>query len=512
MNKMEKPRNTFWGIIDKLVCALNMTLLVGDLLTVIKISTELKYQPSSKQQTNVKKIDKVKDSINQIGIQKAKTLGKQRINWGQGIERSDSEAIERRRKQRQKIMAFNRAVNESHRHLFNNSSSRILGESSFIGLNNQNSGEQQTANSRVKQLPKHLAQRSERQTNQNEAQKHRKMVIDHERTLEYNQRNLAIEAFSKAPLTDNPKSYSSSICLLNNILNTVHLSLIQISICSLPQSPVVLLTLLILLELVFILLTIIPFCTVCRFISKVDLCSKITKSVCLEGFFISCLIIKLNSGRAQAPVDENLQRFGMLFISLGIFNSYFFLIIKIVQILGRMIKKRLMNKPKESKEGQDLTLSQRGLIFYKADDLDKTEGNEVAKGLAQFWEAPPQQTIKIEEDLKDKTEYEKQEVQPPDLILDLGSAENHSKRKKDRRKQKRKKDKSRKKHQRRSSRHRKKQQKERNSNPGHKAAKDDEFLDNRFDFNKENIDKKIEKHKKDKRSKMKHERKSEKVN
>ena len=199
-----------------------------------------------------------------------------------------------------------------------------------------------------------------------------KLFIDHKKTIDFNQRNIQVESFVKHYLQNHPKSFTHRLCLVSNILNVLHIALVQICIASLPHSPRTLLGLLMVLEVLFCLLTLIPYCFHHKFISLVELLSKTMKSLCIGGFFVVCIIISHSSDpRVDLPVNGTVQSIGMVFIALGICFTYIFTIIKIIKLVIKNLKERSKNKKKGQKNknklkgNEDLTQIQRGLIFYK---------------------------------------------------------------------------------------------------------------------------------------------------
>ena len=167
--------------------------------------------------------------------------------------------------------------------------------------------------------------------------------------MEYNQRNMEIESFAKNYIDTDPKSYTSNLCLLSNMLNVVHVALMQVCIVALPHSPRILLFILLALEILFCLLRLTPYCFHHRFISVVEHLSKIFRSLCLGGFFAVCLIITmLSDPRGNRPVNQQAQSIGIVMIFFGIASSYFFMIIKVIQLILQTIsenrKKRTLRR------------------------------------------------------------------------------------------------------------------------------------------------------------------------
>ena len=200
-----------------------------------------------------------------------------------------------------------------------------------------------------------------------------KLLIDHARTIQFNSRNLAIERFEKASLSDHKKSFSHPLCLLYNFFNVFHLALMQVSIASLPHSPGTLLIILTAMELLFTLLTLIPYIFHHRFLPVVELSARLIKSFCIWGFLVICLVINSSTrSRFDLRVNHTVQKVGIIFIALDIFASYFFLVVRVIIFIIKRIRSKFSEKNSNEKnhkieEGaEDLTQTQRGLIFYKA--------------------------------------------------------------------------------------------------------------------------------------------------
>ena len=241
-------------------------------------------------------------------------------------------------------------------------------------------------------------------------------MIDHSRTMKYNQRNKEIEKFSKSYISADQNSYTS-LCLLSNILNVVHVSIAQVFIVSLSHSPRILLTLLMTTEVLFWLLTLIPYCFQHKFISVVELLHKCSKSMCLGGFFVVCIKITFSSDpRVNHPVDESFQSTGIAFLTFGIASTYIFTLIKIIQMVIAAVAKRLAKRGKKESDKledvEDLTKSQRGLIFYKEEkensmefferenSLSRPEGGEGQGMGRKMTKKTPKKNLRIKKNLR----------------------------------------------------------------------------------------------------------------
>ena len=208
-----------------------------------------------------------------------------------------------------------------------------------------------------------------------------KVHINLAKTLAYNSRNLEIEKFSRSLLIKDPRSFTSPLQLLNNFFGVLHIALMQVSIVALPHSPNLLLITLMIMELTFCLLTLVPYLLNFRFVSCIELLSKALKSFFLEAFFSVCLIISLSSGGTELPVNKSLQKLGVITISLGVITAYLFTIVKMVILVVGVVK-GLVQKNKKKKEKttgeEDLSLEMRGLFFYSDVDLEAMRAEEEA--------------------------------------------------------------------------------------------------------------------------------------
>ena len=199
-----------------------------------------------------------------------------------------------------------------------------------------------------------------------------KLAINHKKTIWYNSRNLAIEKFGRSMLLDDPHIYESPILLPNNLFNVYHLTVLQLLILSLPHSPTLCLALLVLSELLFMLLTVLPYWKHIKFISSLEFWSKVVRFVCMTGFFGVCLLIRITSPEEYQPVSQTLQNIGIMLISAGVLTTYLFTVIKLFLLVKTLLKEYLNKKKNKEKEVvEDLTKEQRGLIFYKEEEEEK---------------------------------------------------------------------------------------------------------------------------------------------
>ena len=407
-------KNDFWGVIVKLICGLNITLLTMDLLTIIEISLNLKFVPEEDKATkgeigSTEQLDlAVERNLGNGGFTKVRK-GRSRFNPRKNLNKVWATSQQRRRQQSKKD------VNLTHRkksilQLSSESMKMDLSESreminhedqdEDLSLPNtkiqksefleKNSIEGQIDFDREQNAPQGAFsnQNKEQQVSQTQKREHidlrlkEKRYIDHKTTIKYNRRNLAVEGFSRALLINNPKAYSSSLILLNNLFNVIHLVLIQVSVASLPHSPLILISLLLSFELVFALFTIIPYIGTFKFISKIEFWGKMAKVICLEGFYSVCFFITISSTRVQLPVNKTLQSVGIWFIVLGIVMSYIFTVIKIVLLVVNAVQgwirdRKKANGQRSIAQKEDLTQRKRGLIFYQEEEEKEEEFQEI---------------------------------------------------------------------------------------------------------------------------------------
>ena len=208
-------------------------------------------------------------------------------------------------------------------------------------------------------------------------QKVEKPYIDHLRTLQHHQQDPEFTNFTRAMLRDDPRAYESSLGLLHNTLNVVHLALFQIAIPSLPHSPTTLLIILWSMELLFYLLTLIPCLIKFRFMSWFKLTEKTFKFIFMESFFGVCLMISLKSNRDRMPVNKSLQEIGIYSVIFGIIVNYCFVFGNIVISIIKIVK--IFKDKKSTAEKDDLTLEKRGLIYYTDKKQSSLDDPEVRK-------------------------------------------------------------------------------------------------------------------------------------
>ena len=211
----------------------------------------------------------------------------------------------------------------------------------------------------------------------------KKLIIDHKKTLFYNQRNMAIENFCSSILVNSSESYDSIFMVLNSFLDVIQMALLQIFVVALPLSTRILLFLLIVMEIVFIMMTIVPFVFKYRFISMLDFVAKVVKFICMETFYVVLFIITLSSGQERRPVSPFLEDFGILVISTGITTTYLFTILKIIKLIVKAVKK-FKEKFKEKFKDNKLIQKNKGssLIFYslKIEKKYEDESNQINSG------------------------------------------------------------------------------------------------------------------------------------
>ena len=229
--------------------------------------------------------------------------------------------------------------------------------------------------------------------NKGEAQSRRR-VIDHEKTLRYNSINQEIDKFTRSTLPKNSKkSFQSSLCLLNNYFNILEISIMQVLIPALPNSPLVLLSLLTATQITFLLLTVIPFVFHTRFMGWAEFFGKLVRSLCMLGFFVVCLVITVTDGVKRQPVNDTLQMAGIVLIIAGVAASYVFMVLKSGLMAYKLVKEYLAKRNKNgtgtvggegggerSGNGSEkiLVKLREGVLFYKikADGVEEESMRE----------------------------------------------------------------------------------------------------------------------------------------
>ena len=266
-----------------------------------------------------------------------------------------------------------------------------------------------------------------------------KIYINHPKTLLYNGRNMEIEKFCRSILVKDPRSYKSSFCLLNNLFNVIQLAVLQITIVSLPNSPTILISILMLAELLFFLMTLVPYFCIFKFISVLDLIGKFTRFIFLEAFFLVCLIISLMFREDETPVKNSFQYWGIVFISLGIFTTYLFQISKMVVIIVNAVKGFCKGKGKKSQNAEnELMKEKRGLIFYSDVDpelrsrlVEARKSRSNIKPFEPSKQSQSQMRIKKRGESREhrvrKSEKKKKEKTQTQQELMLGTESNHKK-------------------------------------------------------------------------------------
>ena len=219
--------------------------------------------------------------------------------------------------------------------------------------------------------------------------------IDHELTLRMNSPDKTVENFGRSVLVLEPESFTYRICLLNNILNVIHMSVIQASIAALPNSPITLLSILIINEVALYLATVVPFVLHFKFVSWIDFISKTTGFLIMTVFYSTCWVIAsrslAGSLKRSRPVDQSLQGFGILLVVLAIVNSYIFLFTKLYLMLAKKVKGCCKKGPSKVKQINELK-SKGNLIYYRKEE-EKDEEDAPEPSLATFNNDEPQSPI-----------------------------------------------------------------------------------------------------------------------
>ena len=418
------------GAVDllvKAVLAVNMTLITLDMLEIMVVSLGVQYKPKNEGKG---KSDNKKGSQEEIlsGCDQIQSLDSDQNRREVQLKKSRSSKKNNKKKNSRVHPSHQRPpvshTNRKKRVLFDNLKrvDKIFGgkkkrnrrrpptplqrsglsESAF-GLNANESKNKQDLN---------------RSNGTNQAlnilnTKRKKLFVDHRRTIQYNQRNLEIENFASSMLRDDPKAYTSTLCLLSNSFNVIQLILFQILIPALPHAPSVLLFLLALVEAIFMALALIPFITVTRFISWLNLAEKTLKFIFMEGFFLTCLVISIKNNGQRKPVSKKLQSLGIVMVLGGMVITYLFTFIKITVLVVKSVAGLLKKKKKDVTTVEKEYLSQRGLIFY----TEKEQGQE-EQGEEDFDEKDEKKSLeKKEEQIEEK----------PIFRVDVGEEEEEEK-------------------------------------------------------------------------------------
>ena len=185
-------------------------------------------------------------------------------------------------------------------------------------------------------------------------------IIDHKKTLEENLDNYAVVAFLTKNLTDEAQGLNSLICLMFNLIGLLHTCCYQVLIPALPLSSTILLVILLVGELVFIGLILIPFLKITRHISSFMLSTKLTRFSLLFLFFFICFLISLQTSDGRKPVNNYLQLSAIWVLILGFATEYIFFGIRIGILIYGVYKN--FTKTKEQKEADKKKVKK--YIFY----------------------------------------------------------------------------------------------------------------------------------------------------
>ena len=382
-------RNDLVSVLVKFICCLNLSLLIVDILEIITISMNLKYEEQKKEEEEEdhKSSHKTqKNQLQRLGSGTEKEI-RSRKNKQKGTEKNIVHPRSSHRRQRSgtEKEALRREIlseRESRQNL--NLSGSFMEEHFKYEAEREKSRKN---NRRKDKLPKKGKSGIQRRPKKRGAKRTKKLIINVKKTLEYNSRNMSVEEFTRAPLVNNPKVYQSSLSLLNNSFNTIHLALLQVLLAALPNSPRLLVVLLVILEATFYVFTVVPYLTNFRFLSCVEFAYKTVKLVFMGGFFFVCFLIAFNRNREESPVSRFLQDAGITFIILGIVFTYLFTIVKFIVMIVKTVKKLCQKKKKKKSKDELEYEEQRGLIFYtdheEMEDILNGEGDgmDVRRGL-----------------------------------------------------------------------------------------------------------------------------------
>ena len=188
-----------------------------------------------------------------------------------------------------------------------------------------------------------------KKTKKNKEKIEKMKIIDIPKTIEYNKTNQAINLFFVSVLIRSELAYSSKICSLNNWFSFIHMGLYQFLIPALPLLPRFVLTFLIIIELGCLLLTILPYLMVTRFLGWFQLFSKVVRFLFLEGFLICCIILCWESRNELKPLSESVQDLAILLVVMGLVAEYMLFMTQLLLIIIKVLK-GIFGK-KKSKEG-----------------------------------------------------------------------------------------------------------------------------------------------------------------
>ena len=158
------------------------------------------------------------------------------------------------------------------------------------------------------------------------------------------------------------------IALLYNLTEPIHQAILQVAIVSLPWSPSVLLVILLLIEILFPLMTLLPALLWFRYLSWMEVARKSIRFISLGGFLVASLIISSESNSQKKPVSEVLQKVAIWLLVFGIIGLNLTTIFKIWSLISVFIKSRRMKKTKMNQIGQKSLETIKefdGLIYYK---------------------------------------------------------------------------------------------------------------------------------------------------
>ena len=390
-------RNTFWGAIVKAYCCLNLSLLTLDLLEICTISMNLQYERQEGENE-----EEVGEEDLSAKRGKHKTHGKEEeeVAQDQRMGQDRGEIGDKIKLGQEKVLQKSRnAVNQTPQPILKFKYSRQNRRADRMEKNSKGQRVEEVRDLGPKSLqePSFQSQSTPKliRCGENETgNRTLKLLINYQKTMNYNKRNMAVEEFARKFIKNKKKGYDSKLILLGNWINIVHLGMMQVSVVSLPNCPTVLILVLLSIELVMTTLRLFPYFRGYSCFKIIKVAHQLAQSFCLSGFYLICLIIRLQSPEKQdRPVNQNLQSWGMIFISLGIFFTYLFNLVEMGAIVIDLAKKKLTKNKSKKSEKNDLTKEKRGLIFYtdkKEDDVGSERPRKAAiedqDSILQFFE------------------------------------------------------------------------------------------------------------------------------
>ena len=174
-----------------------------------------------------------------------------------------------------------------------------------------------------------------------------KKVVDVPKTLLRNRRNETLDLFLSSILKNEKVVFHSKICCLSNWFTLVHLAAYHLLIPALPLLPQLLLPVLIIMEIGFFLVSLIPYLAITRFVGWFYFTAKVLRFILLEEFLICCLILCLESKNRRKPLNTKIQELAVLAIIFGLAIDYIVFIVNMIMVIMQAVKGVLNKKKKK---------------------------------------------------------------------------------------------------------------------------------------------------------------------